>query len=104
MLRSEKCGRLARRIQILIVFFMSDGTFATVSRITNWDKRTVARWHGRFSGCKKSISGIRAALGQAALGQASKDQQGAPGGGKKVVRGGGGGGGHLYACSAARQA
>ena len=62
ILGKEKCGRVARRLQMLIVLFVDGGTFAAVGLSTKWDRRTVALWYGRFSECKKSLSGIREAL------------------------------------------
>lgn len=61
-LRSERSGRIARRIQIIIILLTTGDSFAAVGLVTSWDRRTVARWHGRFEGCTRSIGGIKKAL------------------------------------------
>lgn len=60
--RTEKSGRVVRRLGILMMYFMVGGTFAAIGESLGWDRRTVSRWCRRFEGCTKSADGIRRAL------------------------------------------
>lgn len=82
--RSEKAGRIARRLSMLIVLLVHGYTFTGAGRSFGCDRRTVSLWYRRYDGCRKSVRGIRGALsdlprpgrptkiGRDALGEAEK--------------------------------
>ena len=61
MRRTEKIGRIVRRMTMIIAY-AACGTFVAAGAREGYDRRTISRWCGRFAGCLKSGEGIRAAL------------------------------------------
>ena len=59
---SEKSGRVARRLDMLIVLFNMKGVFAMAAATYSCDPRTVALWYGRMPQNTDVFGDIRSAL------------------------------------------
>ena len=57
----KKVGRIAIRLQILIVYLTTGETFVKTGLGLGMNRRTVAKWYKRFDKGKKSVKGIREA-------------------------------------------